>query len=91
MLLNVKCKVKFVIKIPYLKKISQLPSLEDGVEGSLLGLPSDRVRVIQHPASRSILGDLFVKLLGKYTKIQLLYHPVYAETQAGILMKQISV
>lgn len=30
MLLNVKCKVKFVIKIPHLKKISQLPSLEDG-------------------------------------------------------------
>lgn len=41
--------------------------------GSLLGLPSDRVRVIQHPASRSILGDLFVKLLGRYTEIQLLY------------------
>lgn len=52
---------------------------------------SDRAWVVQHPSSRSILDDHFVKLLGKYTEMQLLYHPVSAEAQAGILMKQISV
>lgn len=92
MLLNVKCKVKFVIKIPHLKKKS--PNyLHWKMEGRFsVRSASDRVWVIiQHPASRSILDDHFVKLLGKYTEMQLLYHPVSAEAQAGILMKQISV
>lgn len=82
MLLNVKCKVKFVIKIPHKKKISQLPSREGGGEGPLFGLPSDKV--IQHPASGSSSDDLFVKFLEKHTDIQLLYRP--ADAQAGFFV-----
>jgi hypothetical protein len=85
MLLNVKCKVKFVIKIPHKEKKKSPSYLHWKMEGGC-SVRSDNVWADRHPASRSTPDHLCVKLLGKYVTFSSSYHPVSAEAQAGFFV-----
>lgn len=60
MLLNVKCKVKFVIKIPHKKKSPNYQHWKLEETTPQLCLPSD-IQVTQPPGSSSISDNLFIK------------------------------